>query len=521
MPLEEFDTSIPGMKLLVVNGSLQFYPVPFPHVYVRKDFLKRYTSIRQQFPDVYPPLDFELNIIHLAKTWLVKYAQELQDSGYYTNLVDCSNKLKIELLVFYLQVSTIQYDSLETYESWLKPETPTLEGKLLYEILELYRNAGYTYRYFMFYNAKSPLVQCSLNTIAITPDIFEAGVGIFPVENYPEQWEKLAKYRTAPEFNNRYDPSDVPVGAAPFTTWTKISIVNAIINSGLTVPVRPGQRRPGTKNIAVRRASVKLPPLERGPYREYMSLNLENTDPAVRCKIDDSWVYITLYRKLMGTLDYINWTNVFMRGLLPDAKLPLLAREYGLGENVSRPELKSRIIEIGTKRSQMAQQIAELLPLQSQAIIYQPNSAWLKPVTRYQFSESGMTLTHPYEQFVFIKELCSNENVDKEVMLRKLEVAGMRLLIPNGLEEYSKADLCAYLLEHIGRQASQFENLFFACADPDITIQSILNTLRVMELEGITKDLDLETITKDNLCTVINNYLRLLLEAKARSVATF
>lgn len=516
----------------------------YPYFYID------YVEIRRRYPDAYPPMDFEIMITAEAKrrvSEILSLFDEFdpstlenprplfagRESFYRKRLISSVNRLDVRELLENLLLSHPDRFSMEEMmrdKIWKdysmdhteerireRPWEVKLE-QLIEWILEQYESAGFTWRYFMFYNANAPSTQASQGLIRITPDIFEAGTGDYEAASYLEQWDTIAKYRTTPLLAlSKENPSQRIY--APFTTWSKESITKAIFDSGLALPVRDGPIKYGIKNYGIRREMVKLEPLPRGPFRNYVPINLEGLDYKYYNPRENLWVYITVYRKLFNTMNYINWQKVFESGFLVDKRVPLLADEFGLNTRITREELWKRINEITEKRTRIAREIAELVPHRAEEVTYQPNSVWLKPVSRYRFADAGMTLTKPYEQFVFIKMLCEDDSVDKDQLLRKLEVAGMSHLFPGDPNDYEKHDICDYLIEHIGKDASKYERLFFSCNDPDVNIQSILNTLKTMELESIIKNLDLNTITKDDLCRVINNYLNLLLEAKARNVA--
>lgn len=550
---EVVETGVPEIKIYT-------YSADSPHlaqlhsqkilgdVYVRKDKLINYMKIRELYPDLYPSLEFELKLIVGIKERVSMIVNYGGNSGQrygakYSRLIEACNRLYVSdmlsTLLNYAHSSgemSSRYGNYGSNNDSIAEATKLIETQRLRSsentpflrtaewILAQYREAGFTWRYFMFYNEKSTAAQPGLGRIPITPDIFEAGAGSFPLDRYAQDWDFVATGRTIR--NSRYPWSDPERGtrAPPFSAWNKYALLQAIVKSGLAVPFpgRGGIR--GKKSVGIARASVNLPPKPRGQYRDYLSLSLEGYQKSkeeyesgdVHTNL---FAYIALYRKLFNTLSYIDWSKAFQLGIVSPSKIYQMGAEFGLDSRMPPQEILSRIQEICTKRTCMAKEIAQLVPHQATAITYQPNSAWVRPVTRYQFADAGMTLTKPYEQFVFIRKVCEDDSIDKEQFLRKMEVAGMANMIPPNTDEYSKADLCEYLIETVGYQAQKYERLFFSCSDPDINIQSILNTLKTMELDFLVKNMDMQTITKEKLCEAVNNYLNLLLEAKGRDVA--
>ncbi len=483
-------------------------------VHMDANQLRDYTKIREMFPDLYPSLEFELEVIASAK----HYLRELKKLHY--------NK-QIDVQARYAS-NTFRPENLLNHLPY-NEDMPAEVIKERERIVQMYENAGFTYRYFMYYNENSPAAQASLGRIPITPNIFEAGATAFPLHRYAHDWDFVANDVTIRNADYPWVDDQTGTRAPPFSSWNRQNLIRAIEKSGLVV--RFGERSgdgKGQKSIGVRRSHVNLPPRKvKSRYASVVGINLENynmsRDRYNRLGFPTNlYAYIALYRKLFKTLSYIDWEKAVRMNIVPLQKIASMATEFGLNPRLPPLEIVQRIQEISAKRMDMARHIAELVPAQATAVIFQPNSAWLKPVTRYQFADANMILERPYEQFVLVKTLCQNATVSKQEFLRKLEIAGMANMVPPGMDvdpNYSKSDVCDYLSEHIGYKASKFENLFFDCADPDIDMQSIFNTLENMELDGIIKDLDRSTLTKDRLCEVVNNYLRLLLEAKARTIA--
>lgn len=545
---EIIDSPVPGMKIILWEHGGQIHELTrtqkiLDDVIIYKGRYENYMAIRQAYPDAYVSLEFDLRILSevkrvfreietplrsaLESLSLQMADEEGRSSAVYSSLYGfytVSNQLNQDELIMHLDMLSdpdFYNIRLRIDEASLQPITAFTTRFEVFKrwVQASYEAAGYTWRYFMYYNANSPAVQPSLGKIKLSPNVFEVGVTGFPIAHYPATLEFLDKKSrgiswTTDNPNFLSTPEDILRGkgdrAPPFTSWTKIDIINAIHDAGLATPTGGH-----LKKFGVLRSTAKLGPDAASfpkPFKQYIHVGIE---PERENYVNRSWTYIALYRRLFNTMSYVNWTKAFREGLVGDRDLPKVAEEFGLDPSLPPAELKRRIQEVSEKRVQLSTEIASLIPAQSELILYQPASIWLKPVTRYQFRDAGPVLQNPYEQFVAVTALCQDQSIDTKEFMLKIEAAGMVRMLPPNTEGLDKTELCDYLLDQINYQADKYERLYFDCNDPDISMQSILNSLDTMELRGIVKDLDLTKIQKVDLCRIINKYLDILMETKA------
>ena len=75
-----------------------------------------------------------------------------------------------------------------------------------------------------------------------------------------------------------------------------------------------------------------------------------------------------------------------------------------------------------------------------------------------------------------------------------------------------------YLLGIYLPKAEKYEGIAIDCADPNINKRNIINTATIMGLGEILPK-DLTNITKEELCDIINRYVKVLKDAVSLTVA--
>jgi len=496
-------------------------------IVMTQDDYDNYMSIRVRVPDTYPPFELDVAVIHdvqvflrpFYQQWVANRAQTMAEedptniTGTWlrSSLINQPNITRLITAIEYLAYNSGK--RRHPVERFNNPDVMFDKDVLLEQINQRYKDAGYTWRYFMYYNEKSAAVQVSRGTFGLAPDTFEAGAVSYPISAYEKDLSLIHNVGMNqpcqyPWRANENEGTKAP----PFTSWRISDIVAAIEASGLIVdnPYYNGGQKQKLRGVP--RAAVGL---KENPDRLLSLVVVPNYFGYF--KNSKSFQYMAVYRKLFNTLAYIDWVKVIKANALVDAQIPMVAREFAIepAKFSDNRALMAEVVRIAEKRADLVKTMVSLIPQQAEVVVYQPMSVWTRPINRFRFNDVGVEISHPYAQYILIKELCADEFVGKDELMLRLKRAGMFALLPPNAETYEKSDICAYLLEAIEYQARKYENVFSACQDPEIPIRSIINALETMELQGLVKNVDMATITKTQLCQIINNYLNVLLENKA------
>lgn len=510
---------IEGVKFFIPPGYVAMKDIKpttdsLTTIWMNRRAYQKYNAIRDMYPDVYPPLELEVRIMKNIYRRIHEYWIQLQDASLdralrYLRSFELYNTMKI------LNLLMTERKLIPGKDYEIAVETQTEEEQEMYaavpideilrEIGHEYAAAGYVWRYFMFYNANSSFVQANLGNVELKPDIFEA-FAKSPIDKYDKNVKILRD-----DYYIGYD--DKP--KAPFVGWRKKDLFDAIKKSGLwkeDTVVRISSKGVETKGEGIPTKDLKIK--QRGYRTTVRAL--------AKYPSENMTYYETLYRLIFNTLTYVNWGKICGMKLVNLTELRRIgSREFGipLSSKFDYGRLCTEIGKAAELRRGLPKQIATLLPFQSQIVKFQPTGApWLDTLTRYEFTE-GEALVKPYAQFVAVSSWCQDETVDKTELLNRLRIKKMSYMLPQNLEPYSKDEICAHLIEEIQVQAEKYEYIFFDCSDPAIEKRHILNTLAIMELGGVLKDVDIANVTKEELCGIVNNYISLLQETKALTIA--
>jgi hypothetical protein len=406
----------------------------------------------------------------------------------------------------------------------------------------LYNEAGFHWRYFMYYNDNHPLARIYNGEIPLRPDTFEMGTTLDEVLEYEDNMTDLNNHEYWRMKTRPLDDPRKPHAAdriiAPFLGWRKEALVNAIRTSGLLKTfVKPGWGGPASYEGLLRAdlGLISVPPPPGDPKWKH-----PNTDWKYITGFDDNSgrnrnpdrptknlhtrrpiFYMTIYRRIFGTLDSLKWGAICSNDLIPLDKLRYLAETHtGIKfDDSNMQDICATLLDFTAKRKAMQIQITKDLEHQISAVMYQPNTPWLNPIYGFEFKDGGTAITNSYEQYMYIKALCENEAVDVEGLRLKIARARMNHLIPGGYEEATKEQICGYLLDHLEYQAQKYESIAFDCSDPAIRKRHIINTLNIMEMGDVFKNVDLEKATKEDLCRIVTKYLAALMEQRALKLA--
>jgi hypothetical protein len=83
----------------------------------------------------------------------------------------------------------------------------------------------------------------------------------------------------------------------------------------------------------------------------------------------------------------------------------------------------------------------------------------------------------------------------------------------------NKAIVCEFFMERLMTDAERFEFVLVDCRNPAISKRHIINTLTIMGLGGVFKNIDLATATKAEICAIAERYIQVLMEDRALTLA--
>jgi len=371
---------------------------------------------------------------------------------------------------------------------------------------------GFVHNYFMFYNPASPHTATWTGKVPLKPNTFELATEASELATYPKALE---------QFKQGYDVyafGRVNISYAPFVGWRNVDLQNAILDSGL---VSGKSFNNGQLRSVTYKALGAVKPVDKRnnhPNGLYYTVKLKaNGIEEVRSKRTElrKIVLHRLYRHVFSTIDYINWNELCRSELMSDETIKLLAADYILiTKDVPRAEICQALDDISQKQRTFQQQLLEALPFQKQAVLLQPNNQWLAPFVQARFIDTGDIITDAYQQYLLIKDICGNDDIDVDGVVLRLKRAGMSHLIPGGYQNASKEQLCTRLLDVTAYQAEKYESVMFDCSDPAIRKRHIINSVLIMELSGIFKHIDMEKATKEDLCRIIDNYITMINEQR-------
>lgn len=489
--MEKDNAYINGVKL--VDYRYQHIPITPTLETIRVYNYKR----PEYMVSILPSPEFIMSVIQATYIKLYEYYRETDDRVY---LYVLDKILNDELPLYETLFWTFEraerkfpgYPSLETLDV------------LIVEINEAYNEQGYTRTYFGWINAANMYVRAKEGEIPLRPDTFEAA-SVLSHESYKNIIRSLENTRRSTGIafpawkqNPRY------------LGWKKEDLFEAIKSSGLMRDKAKinykGKGHKESKVILWRDIGIDKPGhvvgLDLTPYMPY-------------------YYYDAIYRKLHNTGSFINWSYLCRKKLVDIHTLRHFAVKdfdlsYAQVKKMKIPELCATLTRISNERTQITEDIAKSVAndaiWQSQAIILQPGSPWVKPQSEY-----FMRVTDPLEQYKLLKDGCENAGT-KDDLIQLTTRMGVRNILPDNLEPYTKDAICEYLLETYLPKAEKYESVAIDCQNPHIRKRNIINTAQIMGLGGILPQ-DLSELSKEDVCRIIMNYVNLLRESKDLTLA--
>lgn len=492
-----------------------------PYIFIDLTKMEKRLRIRREYPGVYPSLQLDAELAAAVYKFFYDLWKQTNDPWYAEFLY--LPVLGAVGLLYYHIVYILDDDVIpnpwtpnpaeQVKKAFTLPRYPgprvlrglTVDRKnallsVKTYIEEFYRSNGFAWHYFIAVNEKDPRVQANLGLLELTPKNFE--LGSFSLDRAQEALNHLRTRGTI-----RTDDQHT----APYVGWTYDHLISAIKKSGLAEP-----------DGRILRSKVGVGHTNYAAWWQIHVAGLTHSGPKWLPKL----YYETLYRKFFDTLSYLDWSTACATPHVGVSYLRTIANEaFGLPASDLKKMNKEAVCAALTKaaaaRREFAQSLKEHLPFQSQAVLLQPGSRWVGTrIAQTQAQMGDVQITHPYERMVYIRALCEDPKVDTEMLIRKLGTVGMGDLVSRvNTVGRTKAELCEFFLERLTADAEKFEFIFVDCRNPAISKRHILQTLAVMELSGIFKNVDTEKATKAEICAIVESYIQVLMEDRALTLA--
>lgn len=492
-----------------------------PYMFIEKDQMLRRLRIRRDYPGVYSTLEDDVELGAAVYKFFYDLWKKTNDPWY-------ANFLYIPVFgrigYFYYEIVSILERGVQddpnpqaTAAASLKARDYSSEyswyaGRYLYKqehydalqtiktyIEEFYKSKGLEWHYFIAVNKRDPRVQANLGLLDLTPQNFEIGSA-----SLDRAQEALQHLRTRGTIR-------VDKHKAPYVGWTPARLIDAIQQSGLAEP-----------DGRILRSKVGVGHTSYAAHWQVHVAGLTPMGPAWLPKL----YYETLYRKLFDTLSYLDWQTACALPHISTTYLQQLATEaFGLPtyetNKMDRATACAAMAEAAAARREFSKVLKEHLPFQQQAILLQPGSRWVQGATQQTRAQMGeIQITHPYERMVFVRALCEDPQVTTDVVLAKLGTVGMGDLTDRvDLRGKTKAEVCEFFMERLMTDAERFEFVLVDCRNPAISKRHIINTLTIMGLGGVFKNIDLATATKAEICAIAERYIQVLMEDRALTLA--
>lgn len=465
--------------------------------------LQKGDEMRQKFPNLFPEDTFHVAMIQSVYHKLYGIYQNETNPVYKINY---ENYLRLLLSPYRLYDNLINL-FIESYSVNPLEDAPEIEN-LRREIRIAYREAGFTYSYFGWINEDNIYVKAKRGNLPLRIDTFEAA-SFFRDNN--KQYKDNIKSISNEAFS-AWRANIPSCNHTSYLGWKKGDIVNAIKKSGLWKKPLTARVQGGIdklyggimyKDIDIRRSGAII--------------GLTSSVYMSACYYD------TIYRKMFNTANYINWGYLCKNNFVDIHTLRHIATkdfgvDYKIAKTMKSGELCQEITKYADAHEKLTQKLAKSLDVGiGSALALRPESAWVKPPTRYLFKEETKEL-NPFNQYNILKEFCENTSTTKEDLVAMTIKTGIRNLIPENLKPFEKEDICEYLLGIYLPKAQKYESIAIDCADPYINKRNIMNTATIMGIGNILPK-DLTHVSKSELCDIINNYVNVLREAKALTFA--
>lgn len=490
-------------------------------------------KIEQVMPGVLATVEINLEI--LAKLFKMIWDLRADPNGPLHSTSDATFYAIIYPLIYngYMNTGEAIQDFIGRHARDEVPQYQQLfTGLLAPAVEEAYGQLGYENSYYFgFVKSDNPFVKAHKGQIPLRPDTFEAFSlsGLNP-SAYAAAGKRidhgLIVYHTC-------IPADTRT-VSHVAGWSKAQLVSAIKKSGLWKDVsrlrgvNRQARRGRYRNTDARlNQGIAWRDIGSTPqaYQEIVQ-GLGVSSGLPKC------YYEALYRKIYSTTDFINWpllcklNAVSLEGIRSIAISHYDANPERVA-NASIPEICAFVTEQSRKRLELTQDLARDLAVEAKTtqagFTFRPGSRWVAPPTmQLMAGPTGQPLPpipdDDFRLYMMIKGYCEDPNVTRENMLGYVEGLRIRDLLPDVIEQYSKEDLCAYLLDVLLPRAEKYEGVLMDCSDPAIKVRHIINAANTMGLGAIFPK-DISRLTKERACEIITNYIALLQQAKGLTIA--
>lgn len=377
-----------------------------------------------------------------------------------------------------------------------------------------YEGLGYEWSYFGFVKRDHPLRMSKTGRVPLKPNTFEAfGLFYLAPNRYIEMQDDInATHRRKKNGRQSCFTGNLNHDIPKMGGWKKQDLFEAIKRSGLWKDISGLKRQVGIKGLTTTMGIA------------FKDLGLADPNPRqqiVRGLATQPYMslcyYETLYRRIYSTNDYIDWPLLCKLGAITlenirKAAVGMYAAKPEQVANASAGEICRYVIETSRKRTELTKRLALATQERQEDFVGQPGSRWIQPETMQRRGPLGEIVSQPandYQLYQAVKQYCQDQNITKEQMLAYAEALNIRSYLPDTVEQYSKADLCEYLLDFLLPRAERYESVLVDCADPAIGVRHILNAATIMELGAIFPK-DVSKLTKEAACEILSNYIKLL-----------
>ncbi len=521
------------------NKYKNIQPRRLRFIYIRdaKKALDQQVDRERKYPGLYPSNEFNMAILQgvYAKIYAL-YQEELQGQG---SPVLLGGRNDINTLKTYesilKELTVTSYDLYSVIHEINILNSPPEIDEIMNEIREAYRQEGfadYTNYFGGWVNLDNIYIKAKKGEIPLRPNTFEAGSLLKP-EKYREVLTSLTQHGRG--YGCDMGEEKLYMG------WKKADLKEAIKNSGL---LRTPPADDPTKYRRENYVKGRWPTNPDGsPDRRILlwrdiGIDRRGSVPGVVGKGMDYPLcyYLVLYKKIFETHDYIDWAYLCGKRLVDYHTLKFIAhRDYKMDYNrvkkLKYNQICQEINKIALERNELsavvAQSLADVAAITAPQVILQPTSPWIKAPTRSQFIEGQNKTTQPYEIYQALTGACQDNGVSKDQLIQLTNNLGIRWLLPrdvpsaedpnivrSGLEPYSKEQICQYLLERYKNEAEKYEYVSFDCRNAAVTKRFIVNAAANMGLGGVIPK-DISSLTKEQLCDIMNKYINILRSTKA------
>lgn len=384
-PTVAFDNAF---KADVLIGDANLYPDELPRIYTSKDRMINYLQIRRRYPGVYPPIELDLQacqfVYSTAVRWMKilwgSHGHEVVQSSYLIAVIQLALTFRPTLAftimkdsladsritspdVYFNTTGSLYWSDITIVSRVAMSEQYRVSPGLADAIKKLsveqtfaelrghYARSGYSWRYFMFYNSGAPQSRVNLGDLPLRPDTFEIGTDLEELRSYQHNLDKIDNGR---ERQIGVRNPGVASGQryanqrAPFMGWQKKDLLEAIRKSGLGDRDQPDvimRTKLGLKRIPYHNERAQDP----RPYLRGIIYNHNTPSTASDYPVT---YYLTLYRRIFSTLDYLNWDLICQNQLMDFSKMQFLAKtHYGITKDLeSADSICEQVGEIAEKR---------------------------------------------------------------------------------------------------------------------------------------------------------------------------